>query len=237
MTKLQKKYIKMARSRLSTKQWRKQGLKLAWKLQRGGSSRKAPSPSKSSRKPRKGGTHTASNHKPPGMFAKLNAALRAVKIGLPALRSFTAGLSFGAAAKDAASRYTGFDFNAMKFDTGKATVTAGFYAGNLIERKALSALKIPQMAGRKKLLAIGGQYLPEIIAVGELQANMPLQGVGSRYGQRSIGYANTQHASWLENPGVRGRFFRNLAARIALGLASRFVGPMVNPHLPKGINI
>lgn len=174
---------------------------------------------------------------PLGIFGRLNALLRGVKIGLPALRSFTAGLSMGDAAKDAGSRYTGFDFESMSFDQGKATATAGFYIGNVVERKVLGALRIPQMAGRKKLLAAVGQYLPEIQAAGDLQAGASLQGVGEAYGQRSIGYAMANHQSWLEDANTRGIFFQSLFARAAMGLASRFVGPMVNKYLPKGVNI
>lgn len=175
--------------------------------------------------------------KPMGMLGKLNAVLRGVKIGLPAIRSFSAGLPLADAAKDAATRYTGFDFETMALDQGKLTATAGFYTGNLVERKVLSALRIPQMAGRKKLLAMAGQYLPEIQAAGDLMAGGDLRAVGGKYGRRSIGYGMNQHASWLEDAGIRGEFFQTLVGRAAMGLASKFIGPMVNPHLPKGVNV
>lgn len=171
------------------------------------------------------------------MFAKLNAVLRGIKIGLPAIRSFTAGLSLGDAAKDAGTRYTGFDFDTMAFDQGKATVTAGFFVGNVVEQKVLGALRIPQMAGGKKLLAAVGQYLPEIQAAGELAQQADLKTTGQLYGVRSIGYDNLGHKSWLEDPGIRDQFLQTLTGRVVLGLASKFIGPMVNKHLPKGVNL
>lgn len=237
MAKLQKKYIKMARARVSSKAWRKQGLKTAWKLQKAGGRSRSPARAKpkARSKPRAvGGGSTARRR--PGMFAKLNGALRAFKLGLPAIRSFTAGLSQENAAKDAVARYTGYKIG-TGFDRGIATATAGFYAGNIIEQKAMSVLRIPQMAGRKKLLAMGGQYLAEIQAASELSKGSNPRQVGQNYGVRSIGYGMMNHNSWLENNSVRTEWVKTLGARIVLGLASRFVGPMINKHLPKGINI
>ncbi len=185
-------------------------------------------------------TRRASFHNPgraPGIVAKINKGLRALKLGLPAIRSFTAGLSPGDALKDAGTRYTGFDFETMSFDMGKAKVTAGFYAGNIVEQKALSMMNIPQMAGRKKLLSVVGQYLPEMQAAGDFMAGVSPANVGQSYGRRSIGYDMINHDSWFTNSGLRNDFLKTLGARLGLGLISRFVGPMVNKHLPKGVNI
>lgn len=226
----------MARARVSGKQWRKQGLKTAWRLQKAGSRSRSPSPKPKTPRRVGGGSTAASPRKRRGFVAKLNGGLRALKLGLPAIRSFTAGLSFQDATKDAVARYTGYKIG-QGFDKGVATATAGFYAGNVIEQKALSLLHIPQMAGRKKLLALGGMYLPEMQAAGELSAGAPLQQVGGRYGQRAIGYDNVSHSSWLTNPGIRQRWVKTLGARIVLGLASRFIGPMINRYTPKGLNV
>ncbi len=176
-------------------------------------------------------------HGPPGIVSKANAWFRGLKIGLPAIRSFTAGLSLGDAAMDAGTRYSGFDFNTMEFDTGKATVTAGFYAGNFTERKVMNVLRVPQMAGRKKILSIVAQYLPEIQAGADLAQGADPRAVGEQYGQRSIGYGMTNHQSWFDSPQVRDTFLKNLLGRVGLALVSRFAGPFINPHLPKGVGI
>ncbi len=170
-------------------------------------------------------------------MSKINKGLRGLKIGLPAIRSFTAGLSPGDALKDAGTRYTGFDFENMTVNQDKLKVTAGFYAGNLIEQKSLSLLKIPQMAGKKKLLSVVGQYLPEMRAAADFAEGQPLSRVGDSYGIRSIGYWMGPHESWLTNGTVRDRWLKNLGARLLLGGISRFVGPMINKHLPKGVNL
>lgn len=212
--------------------------KKAWALARRGRG-PARSRSKTSKKSRKaprrvGGGSTA--RKGPGMMAKLNGFLRGIKVGLPAVGSFTAGLPVGDAVMDAATRYSGYNLKDNTFDTGKATVTAGFVVGNVVEQKVLSALKIPQMAGQKKLLALGGQYLPEIQAVGELAQGAPPKRTVAIYGVRSIGYNLNEHSS-LESAVNRDSFVQTMTARVALGLASKFIGPMVNKHLPKGVNL
>ncbi len=176
-------------------------------------------------------------NRPPGIVSKVNGFLRGIKIGLPAIGAFTKGAPLGVAAVDAGGRYSGFDFNTMQFDVPKATATAGFYAGNIVERKVLSLLRIPQMAGQKKLLSVAAQYLPEIQAAGEFMAGESPQNVASRYGGRSIGYRAADHSSWFDRPNIRSQFLQTLAARALLGLVSRFAGPFINPHLPKGIGI
>ncbi len=176
-------------------------------------------------------------NRPPGIVSKVNGFLRGLKIGFPAIGSFTAGLSLGDAAMDAGTRYSGFDFQTMQLDTGKATVTAGFYSGNYVERKVLSLLRIPQMAGQKKILSVAAQYLPEIQAVGDLAQGRDPRATGNAYGRRSIGYDFQQHRSWFETSGVRDEFLQSLLARAILGLVSRFAGPFVNKHLPKGVGI
>ncbi len=173
----------------------------------------------------------------PGIVAKLNAAFRGLKIGLPAISSFTVGLSLGDAATVAATRYSGFDLGTMEFTQEGITPTAGFYAGNLVERKALNALRIPQMAGQKKILSVVAQYLPEIQAGADLAQGVPAESVGKTYGQRAIGYDMRNHVSWIESPATRDIFLKNLFARIGMGLISRFIGPMINKHLPKGVGI
>ncbi len=134
-------------------------------------------------------------------------------------------------------KYSGVDLTTLSVDVPKITTTAGFYAGNIIEHKALSLLRIPQMAGQKKILALAGQYLPEGQAVADLFAGSGLAPAGEAYGQRSIGYSMNTHDSFITNPTLRTRFLRTLGARLVLGGVSRFVGPMINPMLPKGLKL
>ncbi len=173
----------------------------------------------------------------PGIVSKVNGFLRGIKIGLPAIGSFQLGLPLRDAAIVTASRYSSFDLGSMTFNVDGVLPTAGFYAGNVVEQKFLSALRIPQMAGQKKILAIVGQYLPELQAADEFRRGVPAATVTDFYGQRSIGYTPSTHQSFLDSEQTRSRFGQTLFARAALGLISRFVGPMVNKHLPKGINI
>ena len=231
----------MARNVKKLPKWaiKKHGIsKAAWAAARRGrpSSKSSKTKSKPRKTPRKvGGGSTA--RKGPGMFAKLNAVLRGVKIGLPGIAAFTSGLSIGDAAKSAAFRYTGFSVNNMAFDVEGAKTAAGFYAGNLVEQKALSALRIPQMAGQKKILALAGQYLPEAQAAADLMQGADPKLVGSQYGVRSIGYEFQGNTSWFTSAGDRDAFLKSLGARLGLGLASRFIGSMVNKYLPKGVNL
>lgn len=171
------------------------------------------------------------------MMGKLNKVLRGLKLGLPAINSFTSGLAPGDAAKDALMRYSGFDIDEKKLNTENVKKAAAFYGGNLIEQKVMGFLRIPQMAGRKKILSVFGQYLPEVQAATDLAGGMALKSVGNRYGQRSIGYRMDSHETWLETPWIRDQWLGTLGARVGLGLVSKFVGPMVNKYLPKGVNI
>ncbi len=170
-------------------------------------------------------------------MSKFNKILRGIKLGLPAITSFTSGLSPQDAMNDALVRYTGFDMDKKELQTENVKKAVGFYAGNVIEHKVLSILKIPQMAGKKKILSVVGQYLPEIQAAGDFAAGLAPKTVQDRYGQRSIGYFSSGHLTWLDNPATRDEFVKTLTGRVALGLFSRFAGPMVNKHLPKGVNL
>lgn len=170
-----------------------------------------------------------------GLVGKLNAGLRGLKLGLPALGSWKANGLNENTPEDMLFRYSGYRLN-KGFEQEAIVKSAGFYAGNIIEGKVMSALKIPQMAGRKKILAMGGQYLPEIQAVPKLMQG-DVDGALFNYGIDSIGYEPLGHTSFIESDHVRNQWLANLGGRVGLGLFSRFVGPMINKHLPKGINV
>lgn len=176
-------------------------------------------------------------NRPPGIVARVNGFLRGLKIGLPAIGAVATDGLTKVGAERAVGRYTGFNIGAMKFDQGAVIDTAGFYAGNVVEQKVLSALRIPQMAGQKKLLAAAGQYLPEIQAATELMQGADPMTTGRVYSGRSIGYDMGTGRSWFSDPAQRASFLQTLLARVGLGLVSRFVGPIINKHLPKGVNI
>lgn len=170
-----------------------------------------------------------------GIIAKINAFTRGVKLALPAIGSaMSQGLNQHSPRR-ILGRYTGYDLNKREFDLTGVKRAAGFYAGNVVEAKVMSAVRIPQMAGRKKILAVAAQYLPEISAAPHAIAGNFGEAV-NQYGRASVGYQATDHQSWVENGTVRNEWLKNLGARIGLGLFSRFVGPMVNKYTPKGIN-
>jgi len=173
---------------------------------------------------------------PPGIVAKANGWLRGLKFGLPAIGSVQA---HGINARTPANilwRYSGFNAESMEFDVPVATTAAGFYAGNVIEKKVLSAVRIPQMAGQKKILSVVANFLPEIQAVPDLLKG-DTQRAADIYGQSSIGYNPSTNEGFITSSFVRDAWLKNLAARVGLGLISRFAGPFINPHLPKGVGI
>lgn len=173
----------------------------------------------------------------PGIVSKINAALGGFRVALPAIGEVVSrGLDQGTP-KRMLFRYAAYDIDSQKFNLDQAKTAAGFYSGFIIERKVMSALKAPQMASRKKILSIVGQYLPELMAVSTFGATGNPGEALNEAGRRSIGYQPTDHQSWIENPTVRGQWLSAFAGRIGLTLVSRFAGPMINRHLPKGINI
>ncbi len=201
--------------------------KKAWRLARAG--KKGSKSSKSSGKSSGGGSHRV------GIVGKLNAGLRGLRLGLPAIGSaMTRGINKDSP-QDMISRYTGFDLKDNSFNIEAAKKSVAFYAGNVIEAKVMGALRIPQMAGQKKGLAIVANFLPEISAIPDMVAG-DFPRAANTIGQLSIGYTATEHRTWLEEPFAREQFLKGLGARIGLGLFSRFAGPMINKRFPKGIN-
>jgi len=173
---------------------------------------------------------------PPGIVSKLNGLLRGVKFGLPAIGSVQAHGISGRTPANVIWRYSGFNVEDMSFDTEAAKTAAGFYAGNVIESKVMNAVKVPQMAGKKKLLSVVANFLPEIQAVPHAIAG-DFTRAANTYGQTSIGYNPSDNTGFITSPSTRDRWLQSMAARVGLGLISRFAGPMINKHLPKGVNI
>ncbi len=183
-------------------------------------------------------TPRASSHNPgraPGIISKINKFTRGIKLALPAIGSFTTRSGMDAV-NDVVTRYSGFNLEEKKLETDKVKKAAAFYGGNIIEHKVMSLARIPQMAGRKKILALVAQYLPEIGAIPSAMQG-DFVGAGAKYGEASIGYDFRTHTTWLENAGLRTSWLGTLGSRVALGLMSRFLGPMINKHLPKGVNL
>ncbi len=186
------------------------------------------------KKPKKG---QKGYHAPPGIVARVNRFLRGIKIGLPAIGVVATDGLTQLGLERTIGRYTGFNVGEMQFQQGAVVDAAGFYAGNLVEQKVLSALRIPQMAGQKKILSVVGQYLPEIQAASELMQGADPLTTGRIYTGRSIGYDIGTGASWFSDAAQRNSFLQTLLARVGFGLISRFAGPFINPHLPKGVGI
>lgn len=213
--------------------------KKAWALaRRGRGARPKASSRKGGRKtPRRvGGGSTAHGSHSPGIVGKLNGFLRGLRLGLPALGvAMTKGITADLP-KNAIFVYSGYNIGDMSFNTESAKSAVGFYAGNVVESKVMSTMRIPQMAGQKKLLAVAANFLPEIAAAPAAIAGNFGEAVNA-LGRTSIGYQATDHQSWLVNPTVRNEWLKALGARVGLGLFSKFAGPMINRHLPKGWNI
>lgn len=203
--------------------------KKAWRLvKRGRGKKKASSGGRRS---------NPSNPRRRGMLGKLNGILKGLKIGLPAFGALSEKGFTIDAGKEAISRYTGYDVEANAFNGDLAIKSATIHGTLFGVDKALNFLRLPQMAGRRKILAVVGQYWPEIQAIPALMQGETRSAMNN-YGQASHGYWPVQHQTWLQEGGrIRDAFISSLGARVALGLASRFLGPMINKHLPKGVNI
>ncbi len=171
-----------------------------------------------------------------GIVGKMNAVMRGVKIGLPAIGSVQEHGISGRTPANVIWRYSGYNMESQEFDVEAGKTAAAFYAGNVIEAKAMGALRIPQMAGKKKLLSVVANFLPEIQAA-PLAIAGDMKGAVNTYGQTSIGYNASDHTTFLTSPSTRDNWLKSLGGRAALGLISRFAGPMVNKYLPKGVNI
>ncbi len=171
-----------------------------------------------------------------GFVGKLNTVLRGLRFALPAIgTAMTNGIN-AETPRRLLNRYSGFDLNEQKFVLSEVKKAAGFYVGNVVESKVMNAVRIPQMAGRKKILAIAANFLPEISAAPAAVAGNWGEAV-NQLGLSSIGYKTTDNQTWLENPTVREAWLKALGARVGLGLFSRFAGPVINKYLPKGVNV
>lgn len=176
--------------------------------------------------------------KPLGIVGKVNNVLRGWKLlGAPA----AGGISEGGFSMDglqgALKRISGFDMENRNFDMEAAKRTATHYGTAIAVDKGLSMLRIPQMAGRKKILALVANFYPEIEAIPKvIEGNM--RGALNREMAFDHGYWPIQHQDWLNDGGqIRAQFLQGLGVRVGLGLTSKFLGPVVNKHLPKGVNI
>ncbi len=210
--------------------------KKAWALARG-KRRAARTPRKKATRSRtRSASRSAHGSHRVGLVGKLNGFLRGLKLGLPAIGSVQAHGITSRTPANIIWRYSGYNMESQEFDVETVKTAAGFYAGNVIEAKTMGALRIPQMAGKKKLLSVVANFLPEIQAVPDLVKG-DFQRATDLYGQASIGYNPSTNEGFITSSFVRDSWIKTLGARVGLGLISRFAGPMINRHLPKGVNI
>ncbi len=209
--------------------------KQAWKVYKSGKTQKGNRGKTAGRSKSRVSSNPGPRRK--GIVAKLNWGLRALRFGLPALGSLanSGGFTPGTP-RSIVLRYTAYDIDSKELNTDVLKRNVGFYAGNVVEAKVMSALKIPQMAGKKKLISVIANFLPEISAIPQLVAG-DYKGAMATIGTTGIGYEPMGHQSFITDAGVRDTWLKALGSRAVLGLMSRFIGPMVNKYLPKGVNI
>ncbi len=142
------------------------------------------------------------------------------------------GLGLSAdAGKDAFQRYSGFKDGAVDVDLLKNTYLS--MATGFGHQKLRSFLRIPQGAGKGKILSIIGAVIPEVMAAGDVNPLQDFKGWNKERMKYDRAYDPEAHFWNLGS----SKFQRGLLGTIALGAVSRFLAPMINKHLPKGVNL
>jgi hypothetical protein len=130
MAKLQKKYIRQAQKKVPSKQWKKRGLKTAWRLQKAAKRGRTSSPKKRNRN-----TRPKTNRR--------KRTMSKMKIPHPSVTGMAAGLNIVNYLNDAGGSYTG--------DSVLKNLQAGdyFQALNRFRHTAAALVKWP--SGKKAL--------------------------------------------------------------------------------------
>ncbi len=189
------------------------------------------------RKPRRQARARLMRHrhgKGPGIAGIAHKIQMSVWLGLGLVGAFRTQGFNRAGFQRALFNYTGFDLIKGRWDVNAAKISAAYVGTalgiDLVDRKVGAW----RMVGSKKILAIVGMLSPYISAWfqgGNTNARI------SHIGRNAIGYDAISHQTWIDTPSIRPQFQNAVTMKYGLILVSKYVGPMVNKYLPKGINL
>lgn len=213
--------------------------KKAWRLARRGRRKKASRKKAPKRRRRASAKRGNPGNKKMGPFGILSKIRMAILAAAPALGSIAQHGFSRLTLSGAVTRYTGYNLDSQRFQPSTAKTSAIFY-GTWLGTRALHTrlLKTPQLAGRKKVLAMLASVLPEIAAAPALAAGNT-KGALNAYTAANAGYWPVQHQDWISHGGaIRSQFLSTLTGQVALVVASRVASAVgINKMLPKGINL